>query len=206
MKTNFSGKILAAVILTGVALSASTVLAQETNVPAAQATATTTVTAPQLSYGVPQILQLSQAKVSDSTIITYIQNSGNSYGLDANQIIYLRQQGVSDAVLNTMLSQRGPQAQPTVSSAPAPQSQVSSDVAAQTPNAVVAPAVTYVQTVPTSSVYIIPDTQTYNYYANYYRPYYYYPYYPYPAVNFSFGWGGGWRGGYGGYHRGGWHR
>ena len=40
-----------------------------------------------------------------STIIAYIRNSGNSYGLNADQIIYLRQQGLSDAVIRVMLSQ-----------------------------------------------------------------------------------------------------
>jgi hypothetical protein len=74
--------------------------------------------------------------------------------------------------------------------------------------------VTYVQPVPSSTVYVIPDTQTYNYDAYYYQPYYY-PYYGgwyYPPVSFSFGFGGGYRGGWGGYHggwggyHGGWHR
>src|SRR5215469_15628111 len=53
-----------------------------------------------------QILQLTQAKISDSTIITYIQNSGTVYGLDASQIVYLKQQGVTEAVINAMLNQR----------------------------------------------------------------------------------------------------
>jgi uncharacterized membrane protein YgcG len=153
--------------------------------------------APQLSYGVPQVLQLSQAKVSDSTIIAYIQNSGNSYGLDANQIIYLRQQGVSDAVINTMLTQPRNVAA-SAQTAPPPADQPST--------AVVQPTVTYVQSASASSVYVVPDTQTYYYDSAYYQPYYY-PYYGYPAVSLSFGFGGGW-GGYhgGGYHGGGgWH-
>ena len=60
----------------------------------------------QLSYGVPQILQLSQAKIGDNTIVAYIQNSGTIYSLNASEIIYLKQQGVSDAVITTMLNQR----------------------------------------------------------------------------------------------------
>ena len=64
--------------------------------------------APQLAYGVPQIIQLSEAKVSDDTIIAYVKNSGNSFGLTADQIIYLRQQGVSDAVITAMLNQPKP--------------------------------------------------------------------------------------------------
>ena len=62
-------------------------------------------TAPPLSYGVPHILQLSQAGVANDIITAYIPNSGNSYGLDANQIIYLKQQGISDNVLTAMLNQ-----------------------------------------------------------------------------------------------------
>src|SRR5260221_2042318 len=77
---------------------------------------TTPAATPPLAYGVPQVIQLAQAKVSDDTIITYVRNSGNSYGLNADQIIYLRQQGVSDNVINVMLTQ------PQVAAAqPAPQ-------------------------------------------------------------------------------------
>ena len=60
---------------------------------------------PLLPYGVADVIQLSQAQVSDSTILTYIRTSGDSYGLNASQIIYLRQQGVSDAVVGAMLTQ-----------------------------------------------------------------------------------------------------
>jgi hypothetical protein len=164
----------------------------------------------QLSYGISQIIQLSQAKVSDDTIVNYIRNSGSSYGMDASQIVYLKQQGVSDTVLNAMLNQ--PRLTTTTASTASPPAADSSTatVAAQ-------PATTYVQTppayVPSSTVYVIPDTQSYQYAAwyDYYHPYYgYYPYYGgcYPAVTFSIGYGGGWRGGYnhGGWHGGGgWH-
>jgi hypothetical protein len=167
--------------------------------------------APQLSYGVPEVLQLSRAKVGDNTIIAYIQNSGNNYGLNAAQIIYLRQQGVSDAVVNAMLNQHSQAAQ-TASTATAPPPGASTAYNTQASTAVTQPTVTYVQTVPSSSVYVIPDTQTYNYDNWYYyqSPYYgYYPYYgygwSYPAVSVSFGWGGGWGGHWGGGYRGGWH-
>ncbi len=149
-------------------------------------------------------MQLSQAKVSDSTIITYIKNSGNSYGLDANQIIYLRQQGVSDAVINTMLNQRNNEMAAAVQTASqaitAPPQQSYSDTGAQTATAAAQPTVTAFA--PSSTVYIIPDTQTYRYNAYYYQSYHY-PYYawPYSAVSYSFGFGGRWGGGY--YH--GWH-
>ena len=159
----------------------------------------------QLSYGVPQVLQLSQAKIGDNTIVAYIQNSGTIYSLNASEIVYLKQQGVSDAVITTMLNQRqrvtqaaaqtAPQV-PTTATASQPGSAGTSMAAAQ-------PTATCVRTAPSSTVYVIPDTQTYNYDAYYYQPYYY-PYYGgwyYPAVSLSFGFGGGYRGGY---YRGGW--
>jgi hypothetical protein len=213
MKTRTSsGLLLTLTITAALVLAARTVPAQDSTTSAGAAQ-----TAPvQLSYGVSQIIQLSQAKVGDDTIVNYIRNSGSSYGLDANQIVYLKQQGVSDAVINTMLSQPRQGVQTTASppAYPAASSTVTATVVAP-------PAVTYVQ--PASTVYVVPDTQTYNYYAYAYRPYYggyyYYPCYRpsyyyggcYPSVSFAIGFGGGYRGGYyrggwGGYHGGsGWH-
>jgi hypothetical protein len=165
--------------------------------------------APQLSYGVPQILQLAQAKVGDDTIVAYIQNSGTVYGLDASQIVYLRQQGVSDRVVTTMLNQRNNVAASAAQTGTQAPAQNYSAGSAQTSTAVAQPTVTYLQTVPSSSVYVIPDTQTYNYGAYYYQPYYYPGYaWPYPAVSLSFGFGGRWGGGFhgGGFRGGGWHR
>ena len=199
MKTRTSRGLFLTVTITAVLVLAAR------NVPAQDSTTTSAAqTAPvQLSYGVSQIIQLSKAKVSEDTIVNYIRNSGSSYGMDASQIVYLKQQGVSDAVLNTMLNQPRQMAQV----APQPAYPTASSTATY-----VQPTTTYV---PSSSVYVIPDTQTYRYYNNYYQPSYgYYPYYDgwnYPPVSFSFGFGGGYRGGYyrggGGFHGGGgWHR
>lgn len=211
---DFQKPRLTLVAFTALALAAGNALAQDSSTSSTSTTAAqpaaTRQAAPQLSYGVSDVLQLSKAKVSDGTIINYIRNSGNNYGLNAAQIIYLRQQGVSDAVINAMLDEHSQTAQAaaTVTTAPPAASTTYNN---QTSTAVAQPTVTYVQTVPSSSVYIIPDTQTYNYDNWYYyrAPYYgYYPYYgygwPYPAVSVSFGWGGGWGGYWGGYH-GGWH-
>ena len=97
--------------------------------------------APQMAYGVSQILELSQAKVDDNTIISYVQNSGNSFGLNAAQIIYLRQQGLSSAVINAMLSQPRPGVMgsaPVVQmpSTPAPQVDYSQTAPVYAPSAV----------------------------------------------------------------------
>jgi hypothetical protein len=207
MKTSNFQKLMATAILALLFLAENAV-AQDSTTPIVAPSASVQ-TAPPLSYGVSQIVQLAQAKVGDSTIIAYIQNSGNNYGLNANQIIYLRQQGVSDGVINVMLNQRNNSPVAAAQTATISPQQNSSDISAQTSTAVAQPTVTYVQTVPSSSVYVVPDTQTYNYDAYYYQPYYY-PYYawPYPAVSLSFGFGGRWGGGYyhgGGFHGGGWH-
>jgi len=218
MKTRTASSLFLVLTITAVlALAARNVAAQDSLSGSAAQTAS-----PQLSYGVSEIVQLSKANVSEGTIVSYIQNAGSSYGLDANQIVYLKQQGVSDAVINTMLDQH-PQA------APAPQPTYV--VSAPATTVVAQPAVTYVQPapvyVPSSTVYVIPDTQAYRHNTGYYNSYCGYSpcYSPYtcysggfPVVSFSVGFGGGYRGGYshagwgGGYHggfhsgyHGGWH-
>jgi hypothetical protein len=185
-------KMLVVLAVAGLAWSSSTVLAQDSSDTNTVQPAASNAAAPQLAYGVSEILRLKQAEVGDDTIIAYIKNSGNSYGLNADQIIYLRQQGISDAVIVTMLSQ--PRAGVATAAPPATSTYSSEPVSTVT----AAPAVTYVQTV--------PDT-TYYYQPYYYQPYYYPNYAWYPPVSFSFGWGGGyygggWRGG-GGWHGGG---
>jgi hypothetical protein len=215
MKTKyFQNSLLAIATVTALAFTAGNVAAQDSTVAPAQPAAVSQP-APQLSYGVPQVLQLVQAKVSDGIIINYIQNSGTIYGLNAGEIVYLKQQGTSDTVLNAMLNQRS---RLTGSTEPAT-STASASAASDQTYATAAPAVTYVQqTVPSSTVYIIPDTQTYRYDAWYYGgypyrgypAYGYYGYYGYPAVSFSFGFGNHWGGYHGGGFRGGgfnggWH-
>ena len=165
MKTlSFQKSFLAAAI--GLALSAMTVAAQT---PPDN-------TAPPLSYGVPQILQLSQAGVGNDIITAYIHNSGNSYGLDANQIIYLKQQGISDNVLTAMLNQ------PKASPAPTqPAMQPGYSYATQAPVAYASPAA-YDQTAQPSTVYVVPNNQSY--YTTYYSQPYFYPTFLIPFQTF----------------------
>ena len=183
MKTTKLQKMVAVMAATGLTLSGTTALAQGSPAATTVPPAAANMPVPQLSYGVPQILQLAQAQVGDATIIAYIRNAGNSYGLNADQIIYLRQQGVSDAVITAMLNQPRAGVAVATPTTPAPPPVASPDYRGQVSTATVAPTATYVQTV--------PDT-TY-----YYQPYYSQPYYNpayawYPPVSFSFGWGGVW--------------
>lgn len=207
--------------LPGLALTLTTVAAvtflaakaagqdSSTSTPAATQPAAASQAAPQLSYGVSEVVQLAHANVGEDVIVNYIQNSGNAYGLDANQILYLKQQGVSDRIVNTMLDQRGRVAAAVQT---APQANSTDANSSQTAATTAQPTVTYVQPAPSSTVYVIPDTQTYNYYAYSYPYYPYYGYYGWPRVSFSFGYGGyyggyrgGWHGGGGWHNSGGWH-
>jgi hypothetical protein len=198
MKTKNWQKMAAAAALAGLALSVSTALAQDSSARNTVPPAAVNASVPQLSSGVSQIVQLAQAKIGDDTIIAYIKNSRNSYGLTADQIIYLRQQGISEAVLTAMLNQPGPGVAVAAPATPAPPPMAASTPAtASGSTATVAPTVTYVQTVPAASYYYQP------YYPYYYNQPYYYPAYGwYPPVSLSFAWGWGWHGG--GWH-GGWH-
>src|SRR5438552_13472071 len=61
--------------------------------PVVSATATV-----KLPYGVADVLKLNRGKVSDEIIVTYVQSSGTVYNLSPQDIVYLRDQGVSDRV------------------------------------------------------------------------------------------------------------
>jgi hypothetical protein len=180
MKTRNLRKLVAVVVGGGLVLSALAGLAQDSSTPSAEPPATVNSSAPLLGYGASQILRLAQAKLSDDAIIAYIQNSGNSYALNADQIMYLRQQGISDPVITTMLNQ--PRAGVTVAlpTTAAPQPMDSTGYPEQD-----APSTPYVQTAPDADYYAQPY--------GYDQPYSYYSAYAsYPAVTFYYGGAGGW--------------
>ena len=67
-------------------------------------TRTTTVSAPPPGPSLEQVQSMLQAHVSDSVIVNQIQNSSSRYTLTADQIIALKAQGASDAVLNALIN------------------------------------------------------------------------------------------------------
>jgi len=168
-----------------------------------------------LPYGVEDILKLSRAQVGEDVIMNYVHGSGTIYNLTPREIVYLRDQGVSEKVINAMLEQRKrvemaaqPQA-PQTGTMPSPQQ---SDMSATAPVAQDGPGVagyadpnrTYAEAPLTppasssSSVYVIPYSGAYPYYS-------YYPYYGYygPTIALGFGYGYGWHGGHYYYGHGG---
>lgn len=161
---------------------------------------------PKLPYGADDVAKLSRAKMNEDVILTYIQNSGTIYSLSPNDIVNLRNQGVSDRVINAMLDQKKRTAELAANAAatsqqapyvgeqggsfvqPLPDEQAA-PVYLQSPPPVVQPAA--------STVYVIPyPARTYAYYG--YSPYYSYYRGGYcaPTVSLGFGFGSGRHGHY----------
>jgi hypothetical protein len=178
--------------------------------PAVTTSAPVTVTLP---YGVDDVLKLSRAQVSDDIIVNFVQNSGIAYNLGPKELVYLKEQGVSDRVVNAMLDERKrviAEAAAAAQTPPPAPAQTSETVSTPSYAPTYAQPQTEVQAAP-STVYTIPS-QPYAYYPTPYYGYYGGPYYygPSIAVGFAFGsssscWHGGWHGGGGHWGGGGWH-
>ena len=204
-------RVMALVVVVLCSQTAPDLLAQNSNpapasAEAAAPTSTSQTRTVQLSSGLPEILKLGRARVGDEVIIAFIVNSGKAYHMSASEILYLREQGVSDQVLTAMLSAGQnvattfAQAAPQPAAQPAPTGPTSEwansnpqppPPAPQFAPSYVAAAPVYVQPAP---VYAYP-APIYGYYDSW-------PYYAgYPALSLGFGFGGGYY--YGGYHGGG---
>ena len=108
MKTSPFTKIVILLASAGLAGTAATLSAQDLGATNAPVPAGVLVQTPPLSPPAIQVLQLAQAKVSDGTILAFVKGSQVDYNLNAPAIIFLRQQGVSDAVLTAMLTPATP--------------------------------------------------------------------------------------------------
>src|ERR1700739_2552145 len=82
------------------ALTVSTAFAQDNTTAGMQVPDAAPV---HLDYATREVPKLPQAKVNDDTIVAYVNSSGNLFNLNADQIIYLKQLGASDAVIKAML-------------------------------------------------------------------------------------------------------
>jgi hypothetical protein len=54
--------------------------------------------------GITDIVQMAQSHISDDLIISQIRSSGSIFQLSSNDTIWLKQQGVSDRVIEEMLA------------------------------------------------------------------------------------------------------
>ena len=55
-----------------------------------------------LSPDLQEVVKLSQEQMSDDVITNYIKNSGKTYTLTADDLIYLKDQGVSQGVISAL--------------------------------------------------------------------------------------------------------
>lgn len=209
MKKGFSTTLILSITFASVLpVAAEDTPSVVSTTPTVTANVTVTTSEPvKLPYGVEDVLKLSRAQVNDDVITTYIQNSGTIYALGPNDIVYLKQQGMSDRIINTMMDQRrianevAAQAQQQQAAAQPPAVVAENNSPVATPAYAEAQCPTPVVTQPAaSSLYIIPyPTPAYpRYSVSYYYPYSYshsysYPYSYYsscrPVVGFRFGGG-----------------
>lgn len=59
------------------------------------------------AVSVNDVVQMSQSRVGDDIIINQIYNSSTAFNLTSQDLIYLREQGVSDRVITAMQTARG---------------------------------------------------------------------------------------------------
>jgi hypothetical protein len=190
MKTPIFPKIFVALVGLAALIVSASAVAQNSSSQAA----------PTLSYGAANVLKLAQANVGEETILAYVEKSGQAYGnLGADEIIYLRREGVSDRVLSTMLAQVKQTRDETVAQQSVAQQTTQVATASQYQQTYT-PPVTYVQTAPSPTVIYMRDSSPrlvdygiYPRYSSYscYPSYSYRSYgYHYPRTSFSIGFGG----------------
>ncbi len=127
-----------------------------------------------LSPAAAEVLRLATSGVGDDVVLAYIQNSQAPFNLTADNVLYLKDQGLSSQVTSAMLSRdtalRGQTQQyapapvapaappPAAPAAPAPAVQPAAPAA---PVAVAAPAPTYVTSPPADVTYFYNDLSPY---------------------------------------------
>ena len=85
-----ASKVLAAVLAAGCLLYSPLAIHAQT-------------TAANLSPDLQEIVKFAQAHMSDDVILSYVKNSGKTYNLSADDMLYLNGQGVSQAVISALL-------------------------------------------------------------------------------------------------------
>ncbi len=161
-----------------------------------------------LAPAVVDVLKLSQAGISEPVIFSFIETSGHQYDLKPEHLIYLKNEGVSDNVINKMMEQS--RALQAATPAPAPEPPVAP--IAMGPDYTFSdcplfcgvcgnPLVNYLG--PISTLYVIPyptppSRATYTTYSSW-SPYYYFSSWQRPFLGPGFYPCGHWHGG--GNHR-----
>ena len=138
--------------------------------------AATVATAPTLPDGVNEVVKMYQAGVGKDVILNYIKNTPQSYYVDADGIIYLRDVGLPQDIVNAMIRRDGELRQQALLAERSGQyAYAANQPVAQVPT----------PTTPPPEVSDWTDYPTYDY--GY--PYYDYPHgYGYPYYGYGYGW------------------
>jgi hypothetical protein len=86
-----------------------------------------------------EIVKLTKAPVGDDVILAYIKNTGASFSLSADDILYLKSQGVSQPVITALLQSKSLATPSPVSTPATPAPQVNSGPGTQYPGQPVSP-------------------------------------------------------------------
>jgi hypothetical protein len=153
--------------------------------------AETTAAAPRLSPGVDDVLKMSEGGVGEGVIVSYVESSGIIYNLDGGQIVYLRNRGVSEPVIEAMLNQRKRYLEQARQAAEARAVRPRQTQQQSAPQANTQPAPVYVQPQP-APVYVQPAPSTVHVIPypgvryGYYSPHRYSPFYDMPPAQYYF--------------------
>ncbi|HOK76305.1 MAG TPA: hypothetical protein PLW35_01115 [Verrucomicrobiota bacterium] len=93
------------------ALSPATDAAAGNSAEASEPTAKIPLQPPQLSPGVADIVELAQKGVGDTVLVEYVKKSAQGFDLSADEILYLKDIGVSEEVIAEMLKHKSTLAQ-----------------------------------------------------------------------------------------------
>src|SRR5690349_19602918 len=66
--------------------------------------ATGTVPAPEVSPGAAEVIKMAESGTSEDILLAYVQNSTATFDLSADQILYLRDIGLSSPLISAMLN------------------------------------------------------------------------------------------------------
>lgn len=208
MKTRFAASLVFSAIL----VASSSVLAVQQADPGAPASGSVAAPQKQIHISEPAtvLLKLSKGQVTEEVIVAYIENARRNFDLNADEIVYLKQEGVSDKVVAAALNHHAkiPQATVTVPHETAPAPAYMEAQPQQAPQTVVVtqPQTTYVQAAAPEPTYVYGGYSYYwpfyySYYPYYYGyyGYHYHPYYAHYGYHGGYShYGGGAHGWYGG--------
>ena len=155
----------------GLAPAATEVKAGEGEHPAHAAAAASLHEAAHFSPAVREVVKLVEAQVTPEVIRGYIENCPYGFHLSANEIVALKESGMTSEVLVTMLQHRGPAREQPAAPAPVRVESPAPVVAMEAPVAPAQPAVTYVYDNPALSYPYGYPSYSYGWYNNVGYPY-----------------------------------